>query len=82
MAMRVACDGGLPRGVDACRCVAMQHWLKWQMSIHSSRCSVLKIFVIVATVLMLTACANGNGGAGSGSISAYGTIDEGVSIKK
>jgi len=52
------------------------------MFFHSSRYSVLKIFVIVAAVLTLTACASGaNGGAGSGSISAYGTIDEGVSIK-
>jgi predicted small secreted protein len=67
--------------VVAWRCVAIQHWLKWQMFFHSSRCSVLKIFAIVAAVLTLTACANGNGGAGSGSISAYGTIDEGVSIK-
>jgi hypothetical protein len=67
--------------VVAWRCVAIPHWLKWQMSFHSSRCSVLKILVIVAAVLTLTACANGNGGAGSGSISAYGTIDEGVSIK-
>ena len=67
--------------VAAWRCAATQHWLKWQMSFHSSRCSVLKIFVIVATVLTLTACAYGTGGAGSGSISAYGTIDEGVTVK-
>jgi hypothetical protein len=69
--------------VVAWRCVAIQHWLKWQMFFHLSRYSVLKILVIVAAVLTLTACANGNGngGAGSGSISAYGTIDEGVSIK-
>jgi hypothetical protein len=30
----------------------------------------------------LAACAQGGSGSGSGSISAYGTLDEGVSVKK
>ncbi len=47
----------------------------------------MKIFLAVAAaVLFITACAQGgaasNSGAGSGSISMYGTIDEGISVRK
>jgi hypothetical protein len=48
---------------------------------------VMKIFLAVAaTILFITACAQGgagsNSGSGSGSISMYGTIDEGISVRK
>ncbi|MGF6568439.1 hypothetical protein ABH945_000515 [Paraburkholderia sp. GAS333] len=47
----------------------------------------MKIFLAVAaTILLITACAQGgagsNAGSGSGSISMYGTIDEGISVRK
>jgi hypothetical protein len=48
---------------------------------------VMKIlFALAAALLLLGACAQGGGGsgsgAGSGSINMYGTIDEGVSVRK
>ncbi|SDQ74684.1 hypothetical protein SAMN05443245_2602 [Paraburkholderia fungorum] len=49
----------------------------------------MKIFLAVAaTILLITACAQGGAGSnagsgsGSGSISMYGTIDEGISVRK
>lgn len=44
------------------------------------------LLAVVAAALLLGACAQGGGGAGAGagtgSISMYGTIDEGISIRK
>ncbi|CAD6550506.1 hypothetical protein [Paraburkholderia metrosideri] len=44
------------------------------------------LLAVVAIVLLCTACAQGGGGSGSGagtgSINMYGTIDEGISVRK
>lgn len=44
------------------------------------------LLAVTAAVLLFTACAQGGAGSGSGagtgSISMYGTIDEGISVRK
>ena len=43
------------------------------------------LFAVAAAVLLFSACAQGGGGssgAGTGSITMYGTIDEGVTVRK
>ncbi|MFM0170481.1 hypothetical protein [Paraburkholderia sediminicola] len=42
------------------------------------------LLAVVATALLLSACAQGGGGsgAGTGSITMYGTIDEGITVRK
>jgi hypothetical protein len=44
------------------------------------------LLAAVAVVLLFGACAQGgagsNSGAGTGSITMYGTIDEGISVRK
>ncbi|SIT40123.1 conserved exported hypothetical protein [Paraburkholderia ribeironis] len=44
------------------------------------------LLAVTAAVLLLAACAQGGAGSGSGagtgSISMYGTIDEGISVRK
>ncbi|MDE1183646.1 hypothetical protein [Paraburkholderia sp.] len=44
-----------------------------------------RLLAVIAVVLLCSACAGGGGSAatpGSGSITMYGTIDEGVSVRK
>jgi hypothetical protein len=42
------------------------------------------LLTVVASALLLSACAQGGGGSGSGtgSITMYGTIDEGITVRK
>lgn len=42
------------------------------------------LLAVVAAALLLGACAQGGGGsgAGTGSITMYGTIDEGITVRK
>ncbi|MEM5382429.1 hypothetical protein VSR68_02310 [Paraburkholderia phymatum] len=43
------------------------------------------LFSVVAAVILCSACAQGGAGpssAGSGSITMYGTIDEGITVRK
>jgi ABC-type glycerol-3-phosphate transport system substrate-binding protein len=42
------------------------------------------LLAVVAATLLLSACAQGSGGsgAGTGSITMYGTIDEGITVRK
>jgi hypothetical protein len=42
------------------------------------------LLAVVATLLLCSACAQGgaSSGAGTGSINMYGTIDEGISVRK
>ncbi|MFM0630976.1 hypothetical protein [Paraburkholderia xenovorans] len=42
------------------------------------------LLAVVAAALLLSACAQGGGGsgAGTGSITMYGTIDEGITVRK
>jgi ABC-type glycerol-3-phosphate transport system substrate-binding protein len=42
------------------------------------------LLAVVASALLLSACAQGGGGSGSGtgSITMYGTIDEGITVRK
>ena len=44
------------------------------------------LLAVVAAALLLGACAQGSAasgsGAGTGSITMYGTIDEGISVRK
>ncbi|MFM0349391.1 MULTISPECIES: hypothetical protein [unclassified Paraburkholderia] len=42
------------------------------------------LLAVVASALLLSACAQGGGGsgAGTGSITMYGTIDEGITVRK
>lgn len=44
------------------------------------------LLAVIATALLISACAQGGAGSGSGagtgSITMYGTIDEGISVRK
>ena len=42
------------------------------------------LLAVVAAALLLSACAQGGGGsgAGTGSLTMYGTIDEGITVRK
>ncbi|MFM0736717.1 hypothetical protein PQQ51_05650 [Paraburkholderia xenovorans] len=42
------------------------------------------LFAMAAAVLLFSACAQGgsSSGAGTGSVTMYGTIDEGITVRK
>ncbi|WP_257130002.1 MULTISPECIES: hypothetical protein [Burkholderia] len=40
------------------------------------------IFCLLAAALLCAACAQGGAGAGGGSLEMYGTIDQGITVRR
>src|ERR1700743_848316 len=67
-------------------CFSAGHGRQARIKVCPSRkLAVMKtLLTVVASALLLSACAQGGGGsgAGTGSITMYGTIDEGITVRK